>query len=57
MKQFVIITNDFLHKVINQNSNDCADYLMSGWSIIFNGNKRECEARMELIGSDGALAD
>jgi len=58
MKQFRILSHEQnIPVVINANSLEYTDYLYSGYFVFYEGNKKECEAMIELMKTDGALAD
>jgi len=55
MKQYAII-NHPSHSafIISTNSLEFPDYMLLGYQIIFQGNRKECERLMEM---EGAMAD
>jgi len=58
MKQYRILSHeDNSNVLVSVNSLDYASYLLSGYVVIKEGNRKELEQLMELIDTDGALAD
>ena len=55
MKQYVILVHsDRMPIITSTNSLDYPVLLMAGYSVLFEGNKRECERLLEM---EGAMAD
>lgn len=58
MKDYRILTHDQNTPVlISINDYDYPTLLMAGYTVLFEGNRKECECFMELVDSDGALCD